>query len=209
MSLDTNGQRIGIFGGTFDPVHQGHLLIAERMREALALDEVRFLPAAVSPFKQHVPPSEAKHRVEMVRLAIGGNPAFLCDDREIRRGGTSYTVETLRELRRELPGAELFLMMGADALADLDQWREPAEICRLAFVAVAARGGRPAPNLDVLQKYLPTNEPSGTLRHVVSIPQVDISSSEIRDAVRAGKSIRYQVPAAVAAYITAHGLYRD
>ncbi|MFO1065677.1 MAG: nicotinate-nucleotide adenylyltransferase [Pirellulales bacterium] len=209
MSLDTNGQRIGIFGGTFDPVHQGHLLIAECIREALALDEVRFMPAAVSPFKQHVPPSEAKHRVEMVKLAIGGNPDFVCDDREIRRGGTSYTVETLRELQREHPDAKLFLMMGADALADLDQWREPAEICRLAFIAVAARGGRPAPNLEVLQKYLPANEPSDSQQHVVSIPQVDISSSEIRDAIRGGRSIRYQVPASVAAYIAAHGLYRD
>ncbi len=201
--------RIGVYGGSFDPIHLGHLLIAEIAREQLNLSEVRFLPAALSPLKQDQKPTEAKHRVEMMRLAIGGNSYFKLDERELRRGGTSYTVDTLAELKAEQAGAELLFLMGADSLADFHAWREPARICELAFVAVVARGGRPAPDLDQLRRYLPKTHSVNVDAHLVSVPQVEISSTEIRARVRNGKSIRYQVPAAVEAYIAAANLYRD
>ncbi len=201
-------QRVGIFGGSFDPIHVGHLLIAEFVRERLNLSEVRFVPAAVSPLKQHQQPTEAKHRVEMIRLATGGNARFKLDGRELRRGGPSYTVDTLAELKAENPESDLAFLMGADSLADLHAWREPERICELAFVAIVARGGRPAPDLAKLQKYLPNERASQAAEHLIRVPQFEISSTEIRERVREGKSIRYQVPSAVEAYIAAAELYR-
>lgn len=209
MSYAPNRQRMGIFGGTFDPIHIGHLLIAEHAREHLQLDQVRFIPAATAPHKQHLESTAAKRRWEMLQLAIGGNPHFLADDRELRRGGTSYTVDTLAELKAEFPTTELVFLMGSDSLEELHTWREPARICELAFVAVLARGGRPSPDLRLLQTYLPAGQAAELQTHLVPMPQIEISSSYLRQSVAAGKSIRYQVPAAVAAYIAAEGLYRE
>lgn len=196
--------KIGIFGGTFDPVHTGHLLAAEQCREQLRLDEVRFMPAFVSPFKLDKRSVDSKHRLEMLHLATQGNPAFRVDDRELRRGGTSFTVDTLRELKSELPQTELVFLMGADSLAEFDKWREPGEICRLANVVVVARGGTSAPDWQMLRRFLPAGDAQ---QHVITMPECEISSSGIRQAVAASRSIRYQVPAAVAAYIAQHGLY--
>lgn len=207
MAQDTIGPRIGIFGGSFDPIHWGHLLIAERCREQLNLDEVRFIPAALSPLKQDRPPTDGKQRMEMVRLAIGGNPYFTADDRELKRDGPSYTVDTLRELKRENPTAQLVFLMGADSLADLDRWREPEEICRLAFVAVVARGGLPEPDLSILKRYLPIEPSTRAEEHLVHVPEVQISSTQIRALVSDGRSVRYQVTPAVAAYIDAQHVY--
>lgn len=198
-------RRIGIMGGTFDPVHIGHLLAAELCREQLGLDELRFMPAFVSPFKLDKQAAEPKHRLEMLQLATQSNPCFSVDDRELRRGGTSFTVDTLRELKTEQPESELVFLMGADSLAEFDKWREPAEICRLAKVVVVARGGTPAPDWQMLRRFLPHS--SQTEQHVITMPQCEISSSGIRQAIAAGRSIRYQVPAAVAAYIEQHKLY--
>jgi nicotinate-nucleotide adenylyltransferase len=200
-------QRIGILGGSFDPIHIGHLLIAEYAREQLQLTEVRFTPAAISPLKQDKQVTDAKHRVEMIRLAIGGNVHFELDERELRRVGPSYTVDTLAELKFEIPETELVFIMGADSLADLHAWREPERICQLAFLAIAARGGRPAPDLDQLRRYLPHDQVASAAEHILKLPQLEISSTDIRQRVRSGKSIRYQVPAAVEAYITAAKLY--
>lgn len=200
-------QRIGVYGGSFDPIHLGHLLIAELAREQLNLAEIRFIPAAVSPLKQSQQPIDAKHRVEMIRLAIGGNAHFKLDERELRRGGASFTVDTLSELKSEHPEAELVFLMGADSLADFHLWREPARICELAFVAVVARGGKPAPDLQLLKKYLPVNQQAELSTHLIHAPQIEISSTEIRQRTLHGSSIRYQVPAAVEAYIAAAQLY--
>src|SRR5690606_24290783 len=115
--------RLGIYGGSFDPVHYGHLLLAESCRESCRLDRVAFIPAAVSPHKRDVPPSESKHRVEMLRLAIAGNDAFEISTIELDRGGVSYTVETVAAMAELHPGAELFLLMGADSLVDFPTWR--------------------------------------------------------------------------------------
>lgn len=209
MSEISSRQRIGIMGGTFDPIHVGHLLVAEQAREQLALSEVRMIPAATSPLKLEQQSADAKHRLEMVQLATGGNPFFTVDDREIRRGGTSYTVDTLTELSQELPEAELVFIMGADSLTDLASWREPQKICQLAFVAVLARGGLPAPDISQLARYLPTNQREKAEQHLLHIPQMEISSSDLRQRIQDGRSIRYQVHPAVEAYIAAHGLYKE
>lgn len=209
MMSDTVGQRIGIFGGSFDPIHMGHLLVAEQCREQLHLDHVLFIPAARSPFKLDQQTADAKHRWEMLQLAIGGNPYFLADERELKRGGTSFTIDTLKELHAELPNRHFLLLIGADALSDFAKWREPAEICRLAQVVVVGRGGHAAPNLSVLQNYLAPSEQPGSVQHYVPIPECEISASRIRQTVAAGRSIRYQVPSAVAAYIEQHQLYRS
>lgn len=201
------GKRIGVYGGSFDPIHLGHLLIAEIAREQLNLSEVLFIPAAVSPLKQSQQPTDPKHRVEMIRLAIGGNSHFRLDERELRRGGASYTVDTLTELNAEFDDAELVFMMGADSLVDFHAWREPAKICELAFVAVVARGGQPAPDLELLRRYLPKEQSVEVNSHLVHVPQIEISSTEIRRRVLAGQTIRYQVTAAVEAYIAAARLY--
>ncbi|MGN6547509.1 MAG: nicotinate-nucleotide adenylyltransferase [Aureliella sp.] len=202
-------RRIGLVGGSFDPVHLGHLLAAEQCREQLGLEEVRFILAATSPFKLDDRPADSKHRWEMLQIAISGNPFFRADDRELRRGGTSYTVDTLREFRAELPDAEIVFLMGADALADFAKWREPEEICRLAFVAVVPRGGHMAPDLGILRPFLPAEQAAELDRHLVRMPQCEISSTNLRQVVAEGRSLRYQVPAAVAAYIEQHGLYRE
>ncbi len=207
MSDEPIRQRVGVFGGTFDPIHLGHLLIAEQSREQLRLEQVRFIPAAIAPHKQGRQAADAKHRVEMIRLAIGGNPHFCVDERELKRGGTSYTVDTLRELKSEMPDAELFFLMGADSLAELHTWRDPEAICQLAFVAIIARGGQPLPDLLQLARFLPAAQHETLTSHLVRMPQIEISSTDIRDRAGSGKSIRYLVPAAVEAYLMHHAVY--
>lgn len=198
-------RRVGIMGGTFDPVHMGHLLAAEQCREQLNLDELRFIPAFVSPFKLDKRAADGKHRLEMLLLATQGNPSFRVDDRELRRGGTSFTVDTLRELKLEQPETEFVFLLGADSLAEFNKWREPGEICRIAQVVVVARGGTALPDLNMLSRFLP--ESADASQHVIRMPQCEISSSAIRQAVIEGRSIRYQVPAAVGAYIKQHALW--
>lgn len=208
MSESKSRQRIGILGGTFDPIHLGHLLIAEHAREQLELNQIWFVPAAVSPLKlANRPHSSAKQRVEMVKLATGGNPHFEVDEREITRGGTSFTVDTLREIRQETPDADLTFIMGADSLADLHAWKEPAEICQLAFVAVLARGGYPLPKIELLEPFLPRQ--STPESHLIPMPQMEISSSDLRNRIHQGRSVRYQLHPAVEAYVHANGLYRE
>jgi nicotinate-nucleotide adenylyltransferase len=208
MSESNSSHRCGIFGGTFDPIHVGHLLVAEFACEALELEQIRFIPAATAPHKIDRESAAAKHRWEMLGLAIGGNPRFVADDRELRRGGTSYTVDTLRELRSESAEQELVFIMGADSLAELHTWRDPAEICRLAFVAILARGGQPQPDLNLLKPYLSAEEQANLLAHLVPTPQFEISSTDIRLRVSRGKSVRYQLHPAVEAYIAAQQLYQ-
>lgn len=196
--------RLGIYGGTFDPVHFAHLLLAEQCREQLALDAVWFIPAAVPPHKQDRSISSAKDRLAMLKLAIAGHPEFVVSDREIARGGTSYTVDTLRELRAEDPSRELFLLIGADSLADLTMWHEPDQILELATV-VAVNRGRQRTDATPLQQQL------GAASSIVEVtmPAVDLASTDLRERVAAGKSIRYMTPRAVEQYIAAHRLYRE
>ena len=200
--------RLGIYGGSFDPVHYGHLLLAECCREELRLDAVWLVPAAAPPHKQGRAVTPAKARVEMLQLALGGHEAITVSTIEIDRGGVSYTVETLRTINAMHPGAELFLLMGADMLLDLPTWREPAEICRLAIPATVRRPGFPPLDFSPLAPLVTPERLDEIRRHQVEMPQMGLSGTEIRQRVGQGKSIRYRTPRAVEKYIEANGLYR-
>ena len=189
--------RVGVMGGSFDPIHLGHLRAAENAREALPLDLVLFVPAAEPPHKPTFTLSPARDRLAMVELAIAGNPSFVSSDLELRRSGPSYTVDTLAELARERRGDELFLLVGSDTLGEMATWREPERIFALSTIAVLDRPGAEA---------APSPLPSARVVRV-SGPGLFLSASEVRRRVREGLSIRYLLPDTVAAYIAAHGLY--
>lgn len=201
--------RLGLLGGSFDPVHFGHLLLAESCRDQLQLDAVWFVPAALAPHKQDQFPASAPQRVEMLMLAIGGQSAFDVCELELSRGGISYTVDTLREIKTQDAGRELFLLLGADLLADLPKWRAPEEVCRLALPVVVSRPGSAQPDFERLASVASAERLEAMKQHRVEMPQVDLSSSDIRRRVAAGRSIRYMTPRAVEEYIRTAGLYRD
>jgi nicotinate-nucleotide adenylyltransferase len=200
--------KIGILGGSFDPVHYGHLLLAEQCREQCGLDEVRFLPASSPPHKLAQSLTDAQHRLAMLQLAIAGHPAFHLSRQEIDRGGISYTVETLRELHELEPDAELYFLMGGDSLRDLPSWREPQAICQLAIPVVVHRRGSPQPDMGVLAPVVSADRLEMIRQHQVEMPAVDYSSTAVRSAIARGKSIRYQTPRAVEKYIETNGLYQ-
>lgn len=201
-------QRIGIFGGSFDPVHIAHLILAECCRESLALDRVLFIPAFISPLKQSSQPVDPKHRIEMLRLAIGGNPSFHLDTRELDRGGVSYTIDTVSALKSDYPAAELFLLMGADSVRDLPRWRSPEALLSLVSIGAISRGGFGAPPWDSI-RHLATEERWTQIQNQVDAPELEISSRNLRHRISSRQSIRYQVPAAVEMYIHQHRLYTD
>ena len=201
--------RLGIYGGSFDPVHFGHLLLAESCREQCALDEVWLLPAAVPPHKTDQTLTSARQRIEMLNLAIGGHHAFRISTLEIDRGGVSYTVDTLTAIRQQHPHAELFLLMGADTLYDLPNWRQPERVCELAVPVVVQRNGSPAPDLDVLQPIVTAARIAHIQQHQVTMPIIELTSTDIRRRVAAGMSIRFRTPRAVEKYIETNRLYAD
>ena len=193
---------LGLFGGSFDPPHVGHLVVAETLREAFALDRVVWMPAARPPHKPGHTLAPAADRLAMVRLAVAGNAAFEVSDLELRRadetGVPSYTVDTLRALHAAYPGAAWSLLIGEDSLATFGSWREPAEIARLARLVVYRRAGAGAAS-------------AGPFAHDARFADagpLDVSSTDLRARLRAGRSVRYLVPDAVGAYASAHGLYR-
>ncbi len=192
--------KIGVFGGTFDPPHVGHLLPVEAARELLQLDEVRIIPAAVSPHKLDRESSPAETRLAMVRLAFGGNDAFVIDERELLRKPPSFMVDTLGELHREHPRDVLFLILGMDNLSEFETWKEPERILTLATVVALARPkAKPVPTNSLI---------AGRVRQLET-PLVEVSSSSVRERVRTGGSIRYQVSDAVREYIERNRLYID
>ena len=199
-------RRIGLFGGTFDPPHFGHLVLAEWARVRLRLDRVVFVPAGTPPHKRGRQLTDAAHRLALTRLAVRGNPAFTVSGIEARREGLSFTVDTLRHFHARQPGARFYLLMGVDSLADFPNWHEPGEIARLATLVVAARPAQPVPGVGARSHPL---VPARARGHVVLLdnPIVAISSSALRARARAGRSLRYLVPDAVAAYVARHGLY--
>lgn len=202
-----NRQRIGIYGGSFDPVHLGHLLVAETVRDQIGLDQVRWIPAFQSPLKLDRPPTPPKARLEMLSLAIGGHSPFVIDDRELRRAGVSYTIDTVRELQAELTDAEWFLILGADSLVEFHKWKEPKALCELVTPIVVARGGEKPVDWDYLKPFT-DEERLARFREVsIMMPVIEISSRDLRDRLQRKRSIRYQVPAAVEAYIRTSGLY--
>jgi nicotinate-nucleotide adenylyltransferase len=201
--------RLGLYGGSFDPVHYGHLLLAETCREQCQLDEVWFVPAATPPHKQSREITLAKMRVEMLQLAIGGTTGFQVSTAEVERGGVSYTVDTLAEIQAQHPTARLFLLMGADSLCDLPTWRDPHRICELAIPVVVHRLGSPLPDLSLLKPLMTDERLREANRCQVTMPIIDLSSSEIRGRVAEQQSIRFRTPRAVEKFIETHGLYRS
>lgn len=206
---EPSGRRIGILGGTFDPPHLGHLLIAETARVALGLESVLFVPAGEPWLKSGQRITPATHRLRMVRLAVADNPDFCVCDCEVRRSGASYTVDTLRELRSSYPqDTGFYFIVGSDVLDQFHRWKEPDCILQLCRLAVIERPGGPDDGVVVLAERFPDAVASGAVVSVAG-PRVDFSASELRRILVEGKSVRYQVPDPVAEYIRQHGLYHD
>jgi nicotinate-nucleotide adenylyltransferase len=199
--------RIGLFGGSFDPLHLGHLILAEQCREQARLDQVWFVPAATSPLKQHGPVGSNRQRLEMLQIGLAGHDAFRVEDCELERGGISYTVETLKQLQAAHPGNDWFLMIGGDSLADFNRWKEPAEICRLALPLVYQRPGFVA-SLEILRPLVSSERFAAIEQHAVTARQIEISSTDLRRRIATGQSIRYLVPRAVEVYLLNQKLYQ-
>jgi len=194
------GRRVGLFGGTFDPPHVGHLVVARDALEALELDEIRFVVAARSPFKEDETSAAGELRAAMVEAALAGEARMRVSRVELERGGTSWTVETLRELERREPGREWLLALGADQFAHFGSWREPEEIARRARVIVLARAGTEPdelrPEIDV---------PFET----IEVTRLDVSSTEVRERVAEGRSVRWLVPESVRTILHDRRLYAE
>ncbi|MBL4885145.1 MAG: nicotinate-nucleotide adenylyltransferase [Planctomycetaceae bacterium] len=199
--------KLGIFGGTFDPVHIGHLILAEAVREACVLDEVRFLPAYSPPHKQSREISPGKQRVDMLEFATAGFPEFVVDQRELKRQGTSYTVDTLAELKQEFPDAELHFLMGADSLIDLPTWREPQRIAELAKIIAVNRNNSSREDLEQVVKQLPVAVQAAIT--IVDIPEIAVSASDLRSRISENRSIRFLTPRPVERYIQEQSLYQS
>ncbi|HJR15966.1 MAG TPA: nicotinate-nucleotide adenylyltransferase [Gemmatimonadales bacterium] len=187
---------IGLFGGSFDPVHHGHLIVGQVAAEKLKLDSLRFLPAREQPFKVGRHRASPEHRAAMLALALEGAPGFTVERSELTRSGPSYTVDTLRDLREREPGAQFVLLVGADAAAELPAWREAQRLPELARIVVFGRPGSPVPSLP-------------WIKATVEVPVIEISATEVRRRARQGQSLRYWVPDVVAEYISTHQLYLD
>jgi nicotinate-nucleotide adenylyltransferase len=184
--------RIGVFGGSFDPVHLGHLWIAEAAMEALSLTELRWVPAAQSPLKSVGPVASGSQRTTMLRLALAGLEGHFIDDRELRRGDVSYTVDTISQLNEEIPEAEWLLIMGSDSLATIQQWHRPESLLQMATPAVVRRGGEPEPDFSILEGIVPASRIELFRNSVVPMPLIEISSSELRHRVARRLSIRFR-----------------
>jgi len=188
-------QRVGIFGGTFDPIHLGHLILAEAALESLSLDRVIFIPNGFSPFKVATPPlASPEDRLEMIRLSIKEEARFSVDDREVRRSGPSYTIDTVRSLLAEYPGVRFVYLIGADNLKDLEKWHEIKELKNLVDFAVLDR------------RHLASSE---SIEFPIVQRRIDLSSTEIRQQVKNGLSIRFMVSEGVYQYIMKRGLYHS
>jgi nicotinate-nucleotide adenylyltransferase len=199
--------RIGVFGGTFDPVHVGHLILAEQCREQAKLDQVLFIPSARPPHKQDQSLTPFVHRVEMLQLAVAGHPVFQIDEIETSRSGLSYTADTLDELHRRMPEAELWLMIGSDCLPDIPGWHEPGRIVASAGLLIVARPNSPTWPAAELRANLRLRAEQELRYQTVEMPLIDISSRDLRRRVAERRSIRYLVPRAVECYIETHALY--
>jgi nicotinate-nucleotide adenylyltransferase len=197
-------QKIAVFGGTFNPIHNGHLHLASEFAKILYADTVLLIPTNVPPHKRAPELASSEDRLTMCRLAVQGDSLFRVSDMEIRRGGPSFTAETLRRLRELFPDAELFLIVGEDMFVTLDQWRDPETIYRLATVCAAPRSPE---GTAALLRYANRIKAEGALTRVENIAYLPVSSTQVRNAVRAGESISSLVPAPVEQYIREKKLY--
>ena len=213
--------RIGLFGGTFDPIHWGHIRSAEEVREAFALDRVLFIPASIPPHRRRRPACSARDRFEMVRLAIGGNRRFDISDVELSRPGKSYSIDTIRHYtRRRSPKNSLYFILGLDAFRDIDSWKDVQDIFPLCHLIVTSR---PVNGDSMSYRTIPVavrkgfcydprrkayHHKDGKYLFFTRLTDIAISASKIRRRMREGKSIRYLVPLEVESYIEKKGLYR-
>ncbi|MGL6225778.1 MAG: nicotinate-nucleotide adenylyltransferase [Thermoguttaceae bacterium] len=201
--------RIGIFGGSFDPIHLGHLLLAETCLHVFQLNRIIFVPTGRSPHKPNQTVLRGDERAEMINLAVSGYSEYSVSRFEIESNSVCYTVETLRHFQATLLDPELYLILGADSFNDLPYWNQTAEICRLAIPIVAFRPGYTPPYFEALSQFVPQNRLALFRDHLVAMPQIDISSSQIRTRIAQGKSIRFQTPRVVESYIQTHRLYSE
>lgn len=211
--------KIGIFGGTLNPIHFGHLRSAEEVREAFALDKVLFVPSAFPPHKRIEDVESPRHRIEMARLAIKDNPFFDLSDMEVKRGGFSYSVDTVEEVRRELPDAEIHFILGVDAFFEIESWKDYRRFLSLCNFIIVTRPGYEKMSLaeslplEVRGEFC-YDSSTGCYSHIsghclnfLEVTLLDISSTEIRKRLDTGKSVKYLVPARVEEYILENGLY--
>ena len=199
--------RVGVFGGTFDPVHLAHLILAEQCRDQARLDQVLFVPAALPPHKQTKPLTSFAQRVEMLELAISGQSAFRVEELDKDRAGPSYTVDTLTQLRALRPTDEFYLILGSDSVRDLPIWREPRRILELAALLVFVRADHPPFSEHELRTALKLEDEFPLRYQIIDAPLITISSTDIRKRLAEGRSVRYMIPRAVEAYIADKGLY--
>jgi nicotinate-nucleotide adenylyltransferase len=200
--------RVGVFGGTFDPVHTGHLILAEQAREQARLDAIWFVPAPRPPHKDLTALTRFEQRVEMLQLALAGNPAFRVDEVEKDRAGPSYTADTLAELAGRHPGDELYLLLGSDALRDLPAWHEPMHVLERAGLVIYPRPGHPILSRAELRSRLGLAASAPLRLEVIDVPLIDISSRDLRARAAQGRSLRYFLPRAVECCVLEKGLYR-
>ncbi len=202
---EAKARRVGIMGGTFDPIHYGHLVAAEEAREAFKLDKIIFVPAGTPPHKVDRQITPARHRYLMTLLAIMGNPGFEASRVDLDRGKVTYTVDTLQDLRKILPETDLYFITGADAILEILHWKAPREVLSLAeFIAVT----RPGYGLDQLSTALgPLYEPFQDRIHILEMPPMGMSSTDLRRRLAEGRSVRYLLPEPVVTYIQREGLY--
>jgi nicotinate-nucleotide adenylyltransferase len=191
-------QRLGLFGGSFNPVHLGHLLVAQAAQEELRLDRLCFIPAAQSPFKPDLDLAPPQVRLQLLRLALAGQSTWEIDDQEIQRGGVSYTIDTVRNYTRLYPNSRLFYLVGADHLPFLTKWRDAADLARLAEFAVIPRPDEPTAAFPSLFRF-----------HLLRGFPLGVSASQIRDRIQSGHSVDWLLPPAVAETIFAQRLYRN
>lgn len=197
--------KVGVLGGTFDPVHLGHIQIAEEARKSLDLSEIIFVPAGQPPFKSDYPITPAEQRLQMLHLAVARKPYLKISTVEIERPGPSYTVDTIAELKHRYSGDdEIYFILGWDSLEQLAGWREPSRLIRMCYLVVVPRPGSPPPNMESLEASIP-----GISQRLVFLerPNVDISSSAIRELAVRSAPINNLVPGSVAGYIREHNLY--
>lgn len=200
--------RIGIFGGSFDPIHLGHLILAEQCREIARLDQVWFIPCAQQPLKDHQTIASDRQRCEMIELAIAGCDPFHLSKIEVERGGVSYMVDTLEQIHAQQPDDELFLLLGSDSLASFSRWKAPERICQLAIPIVVNRPQTEPIELSCLLEFADQERLNAISEAQFASRWIDISSSEIRQRVADQQSLRYLLPRAVEKYIETQKLYR-
>lgn len=205
----SGSERIGILGGSFNPVHLGHLILAENAADSFSLDRVLFMPCHIQPLKGQDGTVAAEQRVAMTEAAIMDNPRFELLDIEIKRGGTSYAIDSVREIRRFYPGAEVFFIIGADTLSELHLWKDINALLDICQFAVLARPGYDLESMFRGGVKLSGNRVAQIRRNVATGRLIDISSSDIRHRVAEGMSIRYLVPRSVEMYIAEHHLYQN